>query len=166
MSARNNATIIYAALVTISLAWIGLIFAAPWLAAERHLFASTFLYRGLSAVCHQIPERSFNFSGFPLGVCSRCTGIYAGFVVGLGLHPFARDLREERFPARWILIVSAFPMAIDFAGGLLGLFTNTFLSRALTGMLFGAVAAFYVQPGLVSTLNEWRAGFAGSKANC
>jgi len=45
------------------------------------------------------------------------------------------------------------------------LFANTFPSRALTGVLFGAVAAFYVTPGLVSALNDWRAWVANHKAN-
>ena len=158
--------IVYAALMTISVVWIGLIFAAPGLMAERRFFASTIIYQGFSAVCHQITERSFHFHGFPLGVCSRCTGVYAGFVIGLAIYPFLRDLREEKFPARWILIVSAIPVAIDFAGGFLGLFTNTFFSRALTGMVFGAVAAFYILPGLVSTINDLRASLANSKASC
>jgi len=95
-----------------------------------------------------------------MGVCSRCASIYAGFIIGLLLYPFLRDLREDRFPPRWILIGAAVPTAIDFAGGVLGLFANTFLSRALTGVLFGAVAAFYVTPGLVSALNGFRADFA------
>ncbi|MGH9836689.1 MAG: hypothetical protein ACRD9Y_26990, partial [Blastocatellia bacterium] len=62
--------------------------------------------------------------------------------------------------------VSAIPVAIDFAGGFLGLFTNTFLSRALTGMLFGAVAAFYILPSLISTINDLRASLANPKASC
>ncbi len=163
MAAKHNAMIIYAALITLSVAWIGLIFAAPWLMAERRFFASTIIYQGFSAVCHQIVERSFHFHGFPLGVCSRCTGVYAGFVIGLALYPFLRNLREDKFPARWILIASAIPVVIDFTGGFLGLFTNTFLSRALTGMLFGAVVAFYITPGLVSAFNDLRASFASSK---
>jgi uncharacterized membrane protein len=165
-TARNNAMIVYAALATLSVVWIGLIFAAPWMMAERRFLASTIIYRGFSAVCHQMVERSFHFHGFPLGVCSRCAGVYAGFVIGLALYPFLRDLREEKFPARWILVVSAIPVAIDFAGGLLELFANTFLSRALTGMLFGAVAAFYILPGLISTVNDLRASFANPKASC
>jgi uncharacterized membrane protein len=163
MTARNNAMIVYATLMTVSLAWIGLIFAAPWLMAKRHFLASAFVYRGFSAVCHQMSERSFHFHGFPLGVCSRCTAIYVGFVAGLLLYAFVRDLKEEKFPARWILIAAGVPMLIDFAGGLLGLFENTFLSRSLSGSLFGVVGAFYILPGLVSTINEWRASFANSK---
>jgi uncharacterized membrane protein len=100
-----------------------------------------------------------------MGVCSRCASIYAGFIIGLLLYPFLRDLREDRFPPRWILIGAAVPTVVDFAGGVLGVFANTFLSRALTGVLFGAVAAFYVTPGLVSALNDWRAGTANPKAN-
>lgn len=158
--------IVYATLVTLSLAWIALILAAPWLMAERRPLASAALYQGLSAVCHQMPERSFYFRGFPMGVCSRCASIYAGFVVGLLLYPLARDLREGAFPPRWILISAAIPTAVDFAGGILELFTNTFLSRSLTGILFGVVVAFYITPGLVSALNDWRAGLAKPKANC
>jgi uncharacterized membrane protein len=155
--ARHNAMIVYATLMALSILWVALILAAPWLMAERHFLASTAIYQGLSIVCHQAPERSFYFHGYPMGVCSRCAGIYAGFIIGLSLYPFARDLREDRFPSRWILIGAAIPTVIDFAGGILGLFSNTFLSRALTGLLFGAVAAFFITPGLVSALNDWRA---------
>jgi uncharacterized membrane protein len=100
-----------------------------------------------------------------MGVCSRCAGIYAGFIIGLSLYPFARDLREDRFPPRWILIAAAAPTGIDFTAGILGLFANTFLSRTLTGMLFGAVAAFYITPGLVSALNERLTAFAKPKVD-
>src|SRR5215510_2751672 len=166
VTARHNAMIVYAALMTLSILWMALILAAPWLMAERHFLASAIIYQGFSAVCHQAPERSFYFHGRQMGVCSRCASIYGGFIVGLLLYPFLRDLREDRFPPRWILIGAAVPTVIDFAGGVLGLFANTFLSRALTGVLFGAVAAFYVTPGLVSALNDWRADLANHKARC
>src|SRR5215468_129493 len=166
VTGRRNAMIVYAALMALSIMWALLILAAPWLMAERHFLASAVIYKGFSAVCHQAPERSFYFHGRPMGVCSRCASIYAGFVIGLLLYPFLRDLREDRFPPRWILIGAAIPTLIDFTGGVLGLFANTFLSRTMTGILFGTVAAFYVTPGLVSALNEWRAGFAKPKADC
>jgi len=166
VTARNNAMIVYAVLLALSILWVALILAAPWLMAERHFVSSAVIYQGFSAVCHQAPERSFYFHGRPMGVCSRCASIYAGFIIGLLLYPFLRDLREDRFPPRWILIGAAIPTAIDFTGGVLGLFANTFLSRALTGILFGAVAAFYVTPGLVSALNDWRAGLTTPKTNC
>src|SRR5262245_20781692 len=154
ITARSNAMIVYAALVALSVFWMALILAAPWLMAERHFHASAAVYQWLSAVCHQSPERSFYFHGYPMGVCSRCVSIYAGSVIGLLLYPFLRDIREDAFLPRCILIGAAIPTVIDFTGGVLGLFANTFLSRTLTGILFGAVAAFYITPGLVSALNE------------
>jgi uncharacterized membrane protein len=166
ITGKHNATIVYTALVALSILWAALILAPPWLMAQRHFLISAAIYEGFSTVCHQMPERSFYFSGHPMGVCSRCASIYAGFIIGLLLYPFLRDLREDRFPARWILIGAAIPTAIDFTLGILGLFANSFLSRGLTGILFGAVAAFYVTPGLVSALNDWRAHFGEPKANC
>ncbi|HEY8461518.1 MAG TPA: DUF2085 domain-containing protein [Blastocatellia bacterium] len=157
ISAKHNATIVYVTLTSLSVLWFALILAAPWLMAERHLLASAVIYQGFSTVCHQAAERSFYFHGYPMGVCSRCASIYAGFIAGLALYPFLRDLREDGFPHRRLLIGAAIPTVIDFTAGRLGVFANTFLSRALTGILFGAVAAFYVLPGLVSALNDWRA---------
>ena len=69
------------------------------------------------------------------GLASAARAFHAGFIIGspcasfriiIVLLPFLRDLREERFPPRWILIGAAVPTAIDFAGGVLGLFANTF----------------------------------------
>src|SRR4030095_1641007 len=150
ITSMGNALIVYAVLMTLSILWMGLILAAPWLMAERQFLASAAIYRGLAAVCHQSPERSFYFHGYPMGVCSRCASMYAGSIIGLLLYPFLRDFREGAFPPRWVLIGASIPMAIDFTGGVLGLFANTFLSRTLTGILFGAVAVFYVTAGFVS----------------
>lgn len=33
--------------------------------------------------CHQRPDRSFFIRGFQLPVCARCTGILAGYIVGI-----------------------------------------------------------------------------------
>jgi uncharacterized membrane protein len=160
MTARNNATVVYAVLLAISFVWIGLVLAAPWLMAEQHYSTSVFIYRGLSAACHQISDRSFHTFGFPLGVCSRCTGVYAGFTAGLIAYPFLRDLTEEGYPPRRILIAASLPAAVDFTLGFLGVFENTFLSRTSTGILFGSTAAFFIVPGLVSAVNDLRSSFA------
>lgn len=37
------------------------------------------LYHYVSPICHQIPARSIMLLGMPLGICTRCTGIYLGF---------------------------------------------------------------------------------------
>lgn len=151
---QDNAAAIYAVVLLLSFVWLVVIFAPPQLMAEGHPLSAMILYRGLSAICHQLPERSFQLHGFPLGVCSRCTGIYLGFTFGLMFYPFARSLRETAMPARRWLILAGLPMLIDFGGGFLGLFTNTFASRAATGFLAGAVTAFYILPGLISTFRD------------
>jgi len=152
---RRRPAIVYAILLLLSIGWLALIFSAPMLMAGHHELSSLVIYQSLSAICHQMPERSFHLGGLPLGVCSRCTGIYAGFVTGLLLYPLARSLRNDRMPSRRWLILAALPSLVDFGGGSVGLFTNTFLSRAVTGALLGAVAAFYILPGFVSIFMDF-----------
>jgi uncharacterized membrane protein len=138
-------------LLLVSFVWLAAIIAAPYLLAKNHLTSSLILYQCFSAICHQIPERSFHYLGYPLGVCSRCTGIYGGFLAGLLLYPLLRNIRDGRLPARWWLVAAAIPMLIDFAGDYTRILANTFSSRALTGLLFGSVTAFFILPGLVAT---------------
>ena len=152
---RARARLIHAALLGGALVWLGVICAAPWLAARHDYTSALLIYGSFSAICHQLPERSFHLLGYPLAVCARCTGIYAGFLIGLLLYPFARRLEDETMPARGWLIAAAVPTMIDFTGGLVGVFTNTFLtntflSRAVTGLIAGAAAAFYILPGVVA----------------
>ncbi|MCI0337542.1 MAG: DUF2085 domain-containing protein [Acidobacteria bacterium] len=151
---RKRARAVYISLLLVSLAWLGLIFAAPYLSAERHPVASLLLYQGFSAICHQMPDRSFHFHGFPLGVCSRCTGIYGGFLAGLIFYPLLRTVESEISPTRWWLIASTAPILIDSVGGSAGLFANTFHSRSITGAVCGFVAAFYILPGFVSIISS------------
>jgi len=149
--------IAWAALIILSTAWLLAIVGAPRLmAGGHHLIASTF-YEGFSAVCHQRPDRSFHYLGFPLGVCARCTGIYAGFLAGLIAAPLIFGPGNASQPARKWLIAAALPMAVDFTGDLFGLFTNSHLSRALTGGISGLTAAWYVLPALTEILSSGRA---------
>ncbi|MFN0086468.1 MAG: DUF2085 domain-containing protein [Blastocatellia bacterium] len=150
LSESGRAGIVHAALLGLTAAWIGMIFLAPWSMAAGKPFAAALLYGGFSKICHQLPDRTFDAFGFPLGVCSRCAGIYLGFAAGLLLLPLVRSPRSETLPDRRFLLLAALPLTIDFAGGLSGLFVNSFLSRSLTGGLFGIAAAFYILPGLVA----------------
>lgn len=154
LAAPKTALTVYAGLVLIALGWLVLIFGTPLL-ADSHGVLSLILYRSFSAVCHQMPERSFHLHGFPLAVCSRCTGIYAGFLVGLLIAPLVRNLRECEMPHRRWLILAALPMLADFGVDFVGLANNTFVSRATTGALLGMVAAFYVLPGFVATFRNF-----------
>ncbi|MEO6726370.1 MAG: DUF2085 domain-containing protein [Blastocatellia bacterium] len=151
----HKPVIVYAALLLVSFVWMAAIFAAPVLLADGHVLSAMVIYRGLAGICHQIPDRSFHLHGFPLAVCSRCTGIYVGFVVGLMFYPFVRSLRNQTMPSRNWLIAASLPMLIDFGGGYLGLFENTFISRVATGGLLGLAFSVYILTGMISVVQEW-----------
>jgi uncharacterized membrane protein len=128
---------------------IGLIIGAPLAQASGHpAFAAT-IYKAFSFLCHQIPERSFHLAGHQFGVCSRCTGLYAGFAVAALGYPLIRSLKTTDTPPRLWLILSAVPLVIDFALGYFSIWQNNHLSRFTTGALLGSVAVFYIMPGLV-----------------
>ena len=140
-----------------SAASIGLILGAPLALKTGWPFLGLTLYRSFSNLCHQIPERSFFIAGHPFAVCSRCFGLYAGFATAVIFYPLVKSLRAIETPARKWLIVAAVPMAIDFSIEFLGLGHNTHFSRFSTGALVGAVAVFYIVPGLMElSLREWR----------
>ena len=101
-------------------------------------------------------ERSFFIAGHQFAVCARCTGIYAGFTLATIVYPLVRSLRQVEAPPRKWLFLAATPLAIDFTVGFLGIWQNTHTSRFATGALLGAVAVFYVMPGLMDlSLRNW-----------
>lgn len=139
-----------------SVAVLSLIIGAPLALNAGQPFWGLTIYRAFSYVCHQLPERSFFVAGHQFAVCSRCTGLYAGFAAATVLYPLVRSLRRTEAPPRKWLFLAAAPLAIDFAVGFLGIWENTHSSRFITGALLGAVSVFYVMPGLVDlSLREW-----------
>jgi uncharacterized membrane protein len=137
---------------------VALIFTAPLAAAGGHPVWAGVIYRGFGVFCHQRPDRSYFIEGHKLAVCSRCTGLYAGFALTLLLYPLVRSLRNNIAPPRIYLILAAIPLGIDFSLTFFGIWENTHTSRLLTGALLGSVAVFYVMPGIVDlSLRSWRA---------
>jgi uncharacterized membrane protein len=140
-----------------SLVVMALIIAAPVALANGHTAAAQVIYQAFGHVCHQIPERSFFIDGHPFAVCSRCTGIYAGFLAAIMGYPVARSLRQMEAPARKWLFIAAAPLVVDFSLEVLGIWHNTHYSRLATGTLLGAVVVFYIMPGLLDlSLRTWR----------
>lgn len=136
---------------------LGMIAGAPLALARGHNSLALVIYGTFSHLCHQIPDRSFFIAGHQFAVCSRCTGLYAGFTVATLGYPLLRSLRSTVTPPRTWLFIAAAPLAIDFALGYFGIWDNTHLSRFLTGALLGSVAVLYVMPGLIElSLKDWR----------
>jgi uncharacterized membrane protein len=136
---------------------VGAIVGAPIALARGHNLSALTIYAGFSYICHQIPERSFFIAGHQFAVCARCTGLYAGFTAATLCYPLVRSLRRTDTPQRKWLFIAAAPLAADFSLTFFGLWENTHLSRFLTGALLGAVAVFYIMPGLIElSLKDWR----------
>jgi uncharacterized membrane protein len=132
-----------------SIAILGLIISAPLAQAHNHPQFASAIYRAFSFVCHQLPERSFHLDDHQFAVCSRCTGLYSGFALATLCYPLTRSLTRTDAPSRLWLLLAVVPLAIDFSLGYFDLWANTQLTRFSTGALLGAVAVFYIMPGLV-----------------
>ena len=130
-------------------ALVSLIVMAPVAAATGHNGVAFAIYQAFAPLCHQLPERSYFIDGHKFAVCSRCTGIYAGFAFTLLLYPLVRSLRSVATPPRSLLILAVLPLAIDFSLTFFGIWENTHTSRLITGALLGSVAVFYVMPGII-----------------
>ena len=159
LETNRRPLLMWLVVASVSLTVMATIVGAPLaLAAGNGRLAAT-IYQTFSHLCHQLPERSFFIEGHPFAVCARCTGIYAGFTVATVFYPLARSLRQTEAPARKWLFIAAAPLAIDFAIEFSGVWHNTHSSRLSTGALLGAVAVFYIMPGLVDlSLRDWRSG--------
>ena len=150
-TARTSAVAIavWVSLTAFALAVVGLIVTAPLVQTNGHPEFAATIYQAFSYVCHQIPERSFHIAGHQFAVCSRCTGLYAGFAIASLVYPLTRSLRSTDTPPRIWLVLAALPLAIDFGLGYFSIWPNNHLSRFATGALLGAVAVFYIVPGLI-----------------
>jgi len=101
------------------------------------------LMQGFDLTCHQIPERSFQIGGIPFALCHRCMGVVVGLVIGSMLVATFREADSSFFPhARSILILSVFPMVVDWGLDALGIWANVPFSRVITGLVFGVVAGY------------------------
>jgi len=106
--------------------------------------------RCFASVCHQMPSRSPHIGGVPIAICDRCSGVYSGLVLGVVVTGWGRSLWVPLGPqGRYLLLGSLVPLGVDWIAPFLGLWQNGPISRALTGFLFGIVAASYVTDRLL-----------------
>jgi len=127
--------------------WLAGIWLAPYLKSHSSRWASL-VYALYAPVCHQVAGRSFFCFGQPLAVCARCSGIYVGFLLGLGVFPWLRKKGRLSLPsARVFLLVSA-PIVLDTAANFLKVWSTPSVIRLVTGLLWGAILPFYFIPGV------------------
>jgi uncharacterized membrane protein len=145
----QRALIFWFICIVVVLSVFSLIVVAPVAAASGHSEVASGIYLAFGTLCHQLPERSYFIDGHQFAVCSRCTGIYAGFAFTLLVYPLLRSLKRLDTPPRSWLVLAALPLIIDVSVNFFGFWTNTHTSRLLTGALLGSAVVFYVMPGII-----------------
>jgi uncharacterized membrane protein len=154
--AVRKSTIIAVYVLTLlgTLGWLAAIFLAPYFESRSAAGAASVLYAMFAPVCHQIPERSFFFLGFPLAVCGRCLGVYTGFLAGLLAYPAVRGFRRVALPSLPLFVLLSLPIGLDFGGGLLGLWTSPIGLRYATGFVWGTALPYFFVTGLAELLGR------------
>ena len=100
-----------------------------------------------SLICHRLPEKTFGLDGRLLPLCSRCTGIYAGFLISF-IFLAVTAKRRAGFPPPSITLT-----ALIFIGLLLfhsaaspAFFPETNQWRFVTGIFGGGSIGLFLFP--------------------
>jgi uncharacterized membrane protein len=93
-------------------------------------------------LCHQREDRSFLINENQMPFCSRCTAIWLGFAIGLGLMVLYKIELDEKF--LFLIIIGIVPIGIDGIGQLLGFWESTNIVRLITGLLAGIVCGIAI----------------------
>lgn len=94
-----------------------------------------------SGVCHQTDYKTFALNNLHFLVCARCTGIYAGALIGSFVLIF---LRGNLNPGLKYFFISSVPMIIDVIGYHAGFYEYSKWVALATGLLFGSAAIVYI----------------------
>ena len=115
------------------------LFLAPYLSSRSHSIFAAGIYLFFAPVCHQMPARSFAAWGYPLAVCQRCTGIFSGMLLFSLLTLVTPWFRLHQRSLRFFVFAASLPLVLYALLPHLGLWTNTPLTRFLSGALFGSL---------------------------
>ncbi len=145
-----RAKILYTLILFLCLLWCSLIIFKPILAAGNSTSqkASALITFFFSPICHQLAERSFYIQGHSLAVCTRCAGIYFGFLLGIIIYPFFRKWDSYELPSNRILFAGCVPSILVFMISRFDLIEQNALLRSITGLILGGVVSFFVLPAI------------------
>lgn len=94
-------------------------------------------------VCHQNPQRSFQFNGVPMAVNSRCFGIFFGLWSGWLSIPFITRCFSKNYWISWFLFLAVMLQIIDYMGNHI-LWENTNATRVVLGFILGIAVALFL----------------------
>jgi uncharacterized membrane protein len=85
---------------------------APLLANTQQFDAAGWCYNWLAQACHQRPSATLWLVGYPMGVCSRCAGVYAASALWAWLG-FIQPKGHQVFHSPWVVAGLAFIAFLD-----------------------------------------------------
>jgi uncharacterized membrane protein len=140
------------AFVAAAVAWALLLPLVPLLASRPHATPIgtaliVAVYAIGSAICHQLPERSYHLWTGQMPVCARCAGIYAGAAAAaiLGVAPLKRrPTFDGSARLRTILVIAALPTLATLVYEWTTGHMPAHWIRTATGVPLGATVAWMV----------------------
>ena len=119
--------------------WMAIVVLWPWLSTE--VLAESVAGRIESFLgrvfCHRLPQRSLSWHGTPLLVCSRCTGVIAGYLLGAILAVAGAESRRSIWNIPIALVLIGL-MGLSWLGGWFGILEAQWhFERVLAGACGG-----------------------------
>jgi len=101
------------------------------------------------SVCHQFSSRSLAIGSIILPICSRCSGIYTGFIITAVILFIMYRKKESDLPPPYVLIILALfflSTIIDGIASNFGLYNTNNNLRFITGFLGGSSIMIIIYP--------------------
>jgi uncharacterized membrane protein len=89
-----------------------------------------------------MPSRSLWLAEIPMGLCSRCTGIYLSLFLTLLLLFLNRNILKK-IDLKYLMLLPI-PLVIDGSLQYLGIYTSLNIIRLITGLLFGVSLSYLI----------------------
>ena len=118
--------------------------------ADPRALVGAVVYGVASAICHQIPDRSFHTAGVPWPVCGRCAGLYAAAPFG-ALIALGGVKRRVSRSSRLTIGIAAVPTVATIAAEWVSPDVVGNVSRCAAALPLGAMIAMV----LVETARTW-----------
>lgn len=108
-----------------------------------------FVFALYSPICHQQPERSYRFQEKQVAVCSRCLGVYIGFLISALFYPVIKKKWKEIISKHYyIIIYLALPMIVDVLAGWIKIWESPLFLKTASGFIWSAILPFFWFKGL------------------
>ncbi len=134
--------------ILISILFWNILILSPVFIHPHLPYVSHFIYSGFHHICHQYDSRSIFLFDIKLAVCSRCWGIYFGFLIGTIAFPLLNKIINKT--KKHIFIIALIPILIDIILDFLNIHKSNLLTKSLSGLFFGTLSAIF----LVGTLED------------